>query len=378
MAIDWTKSMKQTYEFYVVDPVSWQDTHKLTNCTSAEITREEGSELLETASISVTDELIGEAYIRIYLIVEQNHETMRIPLCTTLAQTPSFSFDGKVRTQTMNGSSPLIELKDKKPPIGYYIPRKTNLVDAAQDILRAELRAPISGISYESFKVPSDFTANFDDSWLAYITDLLKQIGYKIALEPTGEVIFRQDRLHTAKTPVWRYNDDNSSILMPSVSVDRDITSIPNVVEVVYSKDNANIYAIVKNTNSSSPTSISSRGREIVQRISDPEFSSTPTKSELKAYAKKVLDDNNDVVYKISYTHGYCPVRVGDCVMLNYERAGIHNVIARVVSQRISCVTGCTVEETAVYTKSIGGSGLSENSYLELGYYDKVDIEDDL
>lgn len=49
--------------------------------------------------------------------------------------------------------------------------------------------------------------------------------------------------------------------------------------------------------------------------------------------------------------HGYCPVRVGDCVLLNYERAGLKNIKAKVISQSINCGIGCTVEETAVFVK---------------------------
>ena len=39
--------------------------------------------------------------------------------------------------------------------------------------------------------------------------------------------------------------------------------------------------------------------------------------------------------------------------MLNYQRAGLKYVKAKVISQSISCETGCPVEETAIYTTKL-------------------------
>jgi hypothetical protein len=56
----------------------------------------------------------------------------------------------------------------------------------------------------------------------------------------------------------------------------------------------------------------------------------------------------------VSYSHGYCPVRIGDCVRLNYRRAGLDDVKAMVKTQTIKCSSGgCEVSETAVFTKKL-------------------------
>ena len=57
--------------------------------------------------------------------------------------------------------------------------------------------------------------------------------------------------------------------------------------------------------------------------------------------------------YTITYKHGYCPVRLGDCVRLNYKRAGLNGVKAKVISQTIDCVPGCPVTEKAVFTAEL-------------------------
>ena len=58
-------------------------------------------------------------------------------------------------------------------------------------------------------------------------------------------------------------------------------------------------------------------------------------------------------VHKITFEHSYYPVRVGDAVILNYERAGLKNVKAKITAQSIKCETGCSIQETAVYTTKL-------------------------
>ena len=67
-------------------------------------------------------------------------------------------------------------------------------------------------------------------------------------------------------------------------------------------------------------------------------------------YAEKLLREVSTLEYEITYKHGYCPVNIGQCVRLNYKRAGITDVKARVISQTIKCEPGCPVSEKAAYT----------------------------
>ena len=41
---DWTKSMEQTFEYYIVDPGTWKDVRKLTQVKNSSITRELSSD----------------------------------------------------------------------------------------------------------------------------------------------------------------------------------------------------------------------------------------------------------------------------------------------------------------------------------------------
>ena len=67
------------------------------------------------------------------------------------------------------------------------------------------------------------------------------------------------------------------------------------------------------------------------------------------------MKDLSTIEYTVSYTHGYCPVRLGDCVRLNYKAAGITDIKAKVISQSIKCEPGCPVSEKAVFTTKLWG-----------------------
>ena len=93
----------------------------------------------------------------------------------------------------------------------------------------------------------------------------------------------------------------------------------------------------------------------MTHRVNNPEDLISPDQHTMDEYAKNLLRDLSTLEYSVSYSHGYCPVRVGDCVELNYTRANLVGIRAIVRSQEISCSTGCKVTETATYTKKLWG-----------------------
>ena len=349
--IDWSESMQQTFEYYEVDPNTWKDKKLLDFVKSSSINRDSGTETLGSASIDI-DNTLGECYIRIYLVAIQNGVKEKIPLGIFLVQTPSSNFDGKVRTVSMDAYTPLLELKEKPTPLGYALLKDENIMKQAYMIVRENCRAPV--VKTESDKLlQSNFVANNGDTWLTFVRDLIAQAKFELQLDEEGKIMFAPKQTVDELQPVYTYNDDNSSILLPEVSLKHDIYGIPNVVEVICSTGTEVYYAKVKNEDPNSPTSIQARGREIIYRDTSPNLPGFPTKEQIDEYAENLLKTLNSVEYQISYSHGYCPVRVGDCVRLNYTKAGLIGIKAKVISQNIKCDSGCTVSETAIFTKNL-------------------------
>ncbi len=352
---DWTKPMQQTFEYYIVDPGTWKNKQKVDVVTSSSIERDSESDTLGSATIDVTG-TIDECYIRIYLVTIQNRIKESFPLGTYLVQTPSYSFDGKIQTSSLDAYTPLMELKEKYLPIGYSLFKDPpcEIMDTAYRLARENMRAPVSSTNCKE-TLEDDFVANVDDTYLKFLTDLISKAKYEFEIDELGQILFSPIQDIEGLQPVWTYNDDNSSILYPDISMERDLYGIPNVVEVVYSTGNTYKEARVVNEDENSPTSIKNRGREIIYRETNPNLVGNPTSYQIKDYAEQLLKSKSSLEFTVSYSHGYCPVRVGDCVRLNYERAGITDIKAKVISQSISCTSGCKVTEKAVFTRKFWG-----------------------
>ena len=348
---DWLSSMQQTFEYYTVDPGTWKDDKKLDNVKSCTISRDFGTETLGSATIEVT-ESVGECYIRVYMLAIQNGVTEKVPLGTFLVQTPSSSFNGKVRNVTMDAYTPLLELKENPTELGYSLLKGDNTMEKAYMIAREKMRAPVVQTE-SSHTLFNDFVANTNDTWLTFLSDLIANAKFHFDLDELGRVLFAPKQEMDSLQPVWTYNDDNSSILLPDITMDHDYYGIPNVVEVIYSSDKEIYYGKAVNDDINSPLSIQNRGRTIRKIVTNPDGLGNPTNNQIQEYAEQLLKELSTVEYAISYTHGYCPVRLGDCVRLNYTRAGITNVKAKVTSQSIKCEPGCQVSETATFTSKL-------------------------
>lgn len=348
---DWSASMQQTYEYYVVDPGTWKDKQRIEGVTSCTINRDGEAETLGSATIDIAESL-GECYLRVYLITIQNGVKEKHALGTFLVQTPAMGFDGKVKNVSMDTYTPLLELKENQPPIGYYIPKGANVMNEAYRLVREKARAPVVEAKCDT-TLFYDFVADTNDTWMTYLTDLISNAKHSFALDEVGRILFSPNQDTASLQPVWMYTDDNSSILYPDFNLDHDLYGIPNVVEVIYSDAKNHFYARVVNDDPNSPISTVNRGREIPYRDPNPSIVGNLSQDRIQEYAEQLLRNLSTLEYTVTYTHGYCPVRIGDCVRLNYNRAGLTDVKAKVISQSIKCESGCPVTEKAVFTTKL-------------------------
>ena len=350
---DWLSSMQQTFEYYTVDPGTWKDVKLLDNVKSCTITRDAEVETLGSATIDVTG-TVGEGYIRVYLVTIQNGVKERHPLGTFLVQTPSSTFDGKVRDVSMDAYTPLLELKENPPPLGYFILEDANIMEHAYLLCREHARAPV--VRTESSKtLHYDFVADPSDTWSSFVSALIANAKYSFALDETGRILFAPDQDAASLQPVWTFEDGINSIMYPEITMEHDLYDVPNVVEVVYSNGRDSYYSTAVNDDPNSPISTVNRGRVIKHRVTDPDLVGEPTQKQIDEYAEGLLRELSSLEYTITYSHGYCPVRLGDCVRINYARAGLVGVKAKVIRQSIKCEPGCPVSETAVFTTKLWG-----------------------
>lgn len=345
---DWTRSMAQTFEFYEVNPNTWKDRRRLDLVKSCTIKRDSSKDTLGGATFNIDGE-IGECYIRVYLLTSQDGIEEKFCLGTFLIQTSGYTFDGKIKSYSIEAYTPLLELSENNVHIGHYIPKGTNILEQAYMLARDNMRAPITaGNSEKNFT--NHFAAGAQDTYLKFILDMIAYDEYQLGLEPDGSVFFSKIKEVEGMTPTWTFNDDNSSILYPSFENKVDLYKIPNVVEVIYSDDVISRTVTVRNDDPDSITSTYARGREIVYQDTKPSITQ-PDVALMELYGENLLKNLSSTTCQLSYTHGYCPVRLNDCVRLNYTRADMINTKAKVIAQEITCDEGCSVTETAVYKK---------------------------
>ena len=353
---DWTKSMEeQSYEYYTVDPGTWQNKEKIQTMISSSVNRDSEAQTLGSASFEAS-EPIGECYVRSYLVTRQNGIKETFPLATMLVQTQQESYNGKYQKIPMEAYTPLIELKEKMPPLGYSIEKGSNIMEYAYRLVRENARAPVVEADCDEV-LYNDFVSNTNDTWLTFLTDLIANANYEFGLDEMGRIIFLPKQDVASLQPMMTFNDDNSSILYPDITLNKDLYNIPNQVEVVCSGSSTGktYYACVTNDDPDSIVSTVNRGRIISYRATNVDFPGEPNQGVVELYARNLLKQLSSVEYTVSFSHGYYPIRLGDCVRLNYRKAGIINVKAKIIAQTIECQTGCKITETAVYTSNLWG-----------------------
>ncbi len=349
--IDWTKSMEQSFEYYEVDPISWKDIKRLTNVKTSSINRDLDTDTLGSATMDVVN-MVGESYIRIYLITIQNGIQEKHPLGTYLVQTPSSEFDGKVNNVSLDAYTPLMELKEKPVQLGYSLLEGENIMENVYRITKEGCRCPV--VETKSDKtLQKDFVSNVDDKYMTFLIDLVSQAKYQFDLDELGRILFRPIQKAESLQPVYTFDDGNSSILYPEISTKHDIFATPNVVEVYCTTGGEVLFAKAENNDINSPVSIQNRGRKIVYRVTDPNLPGNPTQDMINEYAKETLEQMSTSTYTITFTHGYYPCRPGDCVRLNYKAAGLEDIKAKIISQNIKCTPGVEVKTTATFTKKL-------------------------
>lgn len=349
--IDWTRQMRQDFEYWLVDPITWSDVEKLDCVTGASLTFDTSAETIGTASFT-TYETLKECYIRTYMKCTQLGAVSKIALGTNLVQTPSKSYDGYTISSSLDAYSPLLELKDSSPELGYTVRKDVNIMSIFSSIYKSHCRAPLTE-GYESDKKTwYDYTAESDDTWLSFLTSLVNLDDKYISVDGYGRVYLTKNQRLKQMTPTWVFDSRNSSILYPETTDKADYYGIPNVVEVIYSEDDLYFYSRVEN-HDDSDLSLEGRGREVLYRETSPDFNGTPNQNIIDEYAKSLMETKSTLSHEVSLKHGYCSAKINDAVIINQPDVGLDNVKGYITAQSISCEPGCPITSTITYTDEL-------------------------
>ena len=139
--INFSNGISATYYAARVNPQTWSDTEEIP-IISGSITKKSDSDLVESADISVNEDISTEEWIRVYLIAEQGGTKERVPLFTGITSSPARDIKGNTETRKLVCYSVLKVAADILLPLGWFAPARTNGGELIK-ILLQDLPCPV-------------------------------------------------------------------------------------------------------------------------------------------------------------------------------------------------------------------------------------------
>lgn len=319
--------MSQGVEYWEVDRRTWGDKRRLDTVISCHGTRDRSLETLETATVELDGEPLGETIVRCYLVTVQGRRE-RTPIGTWLAQGSRRKTDGLATTLSENCHSTLMPLHNRnqtggKCPVGYTVPAGVNCADMAEQILRTRGIAPVVA-SKSDATLEEPWTAGTQTSWLEVAKAMAESASMEIGVDVWGRVTLGPSQAGSYLQPRWTFADDGNSILLPDAEEEMDLYDVPNVCEAVWSQGGKTVVGRAVNDSPDSPVSTVNRGYENILRLENPEeLQSGCTQASADIVALKHLREQSIVSRTITISHGWCDATAGDPVRVEYASAGM-------------------------------------------------------
>lgn len=322
--MDWTKGYSALYYVSVVDKKTRRDLRKI-DIIDGSIKRTDDG-LRDSADITCMDyRETGEQLIRIWLdAFQEGSDASHIPLFTGIATSPGRDINGRVVTNRLECYSVLKMAQDVLLPRGWYAPAGADAFALIKDLLSVT-ESPIEITPGLSKTLDTAIIAESGENHLSMTDMILYATGWRMLVNGMGEILI--DSKATNETA--RFDALENDVLEPSLRIEYDWYSCPNVCRAVLDDD----YAIARDDSPDSPLSTVNRGREVWVEDSDGFLNENETLAE---YAVRMLNAYQQVATTISYDRRYNPdVMVTDLIGLNYPAQGISGIF-KVKSQSIT------------------------------------------
>ena len=348
--MDWTSSLRIDWRYTLVDPVTWVDTDEIPFVRSCSVTWDADSELLVSGSLEIDGEIGEEPYVRIWCDVVQGDLAERHAVATLLCQTAKGSTEGTVRTAEAEAYSPLLELSDDKPPVGWSV---SGSADEAIALICSHMRAPY--VRYESgVTLATAVVATEDESWLDMLWAVCEEAGLEFWVDGMGRLVFGPTAEPWALQPVQTISDtDPRGILFAEREVETDLFGIPNHFEAIRSDTGEWVKGEAWNDDPASISSTVRRGRVITHRETNPDgLPSGSSQLVADEYARTRLREESVITRTYTLDIGYLPLRLGDAIRFSDSKLGVEEVVM-VNGMELTCDVEARLSLTATSTEEL-------------------------
>lgn len=332
--MDWNKGFSTQYYACFVDALSWRDTERF-EIVGGNTNRSDDA-LRQSASLECKDypESI-ERWVRVYLIARQGEESVREPLFTGLATTPGDSFDGIVRTNSLECYSVLKPAEDVLLDRGWYAPAGQSGADIIRQLLSAT-PAPVV-VDENAPVLQGAIIAEDGETYLSMVDKVLMAIDWRLRIEGDGTIHI----CPKATSAAVRYDAIENDAIEPEIDIEQDLFGCPNVFRAVQD----DLSAVARDDAEDSAFSTVNRGREIWREETSCNLNTGETIAE---YALRRLKEEQTVAVSAKYNRRFYPdLIVSDYVHLNYQAQGMSGLY-RIESQTMDFEYGGRTSEEVV------------------------------
>ncbi|KFI65764.1 hypothetical protein BCUN_0259 [Bifidobacterium cuniculi] len=337
-----------------VDRASGQETGQLATVVSGgSISRNQDTTVGEQATLElVGDTDLGADLLRIWADLAYSDGTGEsIPLGTFLADGPKRQVTGGADVNiplTLYGR--LRELDDDQFTGPVSIAKGANPMDWIDKTIR-EAGLTVAAHDACAYRMGAAWTFGAGDtkdkSKLDAINALLDLAGWSAAAtDPWGRVLLTPYRDPAQRAPSWEFVQGEGARFLRSMTDERDWFDTANQVRVIYATQAKEIIGIARDE-TAGEFSIPTRGRVISKTYTYTDVPDGKTDAQLKTMAnqkaKELLATAQAVIHRVTLTHIYAPINVGDVIHLDYPSGGIEGDFA-IRTQKIRLEAGLPVE----------------------------------
>lgn len=228
---------------------------------------------------------------------------------------------GIIVSGNADGWSVLKALQDVRVGYPLTIPEGTNAIAEAISIIQS-VGLPVNTSAESNYTLSADHTFDPDDSLLTVVNWLCTTADYQAPFpDERGTVQIQSYIAPNERQVVARFANDDESIMYPSVGVENDWQSIPNVCKLSYSTDELALHAEARNVTGSKASLDARGGRELTMTDSVTELSGDDAAEKLanlEALAAQRLLDNSQEIERVQLSHPYIPLVANDAVAIDY------------------------------------------------------------
>lgn len=322
---DWTVPFRSAYRVMRVSRSTGLETGVVPGVeTGGSLERSIDDSVKETGSLSVRGSLdVGADLLRVYLDATfPSGEVERVALGTYLPSVTSRIVGGATSSQTVSLSGRLRELADEQFDGTYSLPSGGDPVAAAEEVVRG-VGLDVVADPHDGYRTSQLWT--FDDSQggtkLDCVNQLLDMAGFSSAsTDAMGVVRLSRYRAIADRSPSWELVEGRSARFLREVTDEYDTSDVANVVKAVFSDQETATVGIAENL--TGRFGVEEMGRRIYKRY---DYNQAATQEEADAKAEQLLEEQS-AMRRLTVGSVYCPVDIGDSVMVSYPSQGIRGV----------------------------------------------------